>query len=100
MFVHHVFFYLNNPDSSADRDALVAGLQTLTSIEVVKLAHIGKVADTYRAVIDRSYSISWLMLFETKADQDIYQDHPVHHTFVKDCAHLWEKVVIYDSDDV
>lgn len=100
MFVHHVLFYLKNPDSSADRDALVAGLQTLIPIEVVKLAHIGKVAETNRAVIDRSYSLSWLMLFENKADQDIYQDHPVHHEFVKNCAHLWEKVVIYDSDDV
>lgn len=100
MFVHHVLFYLNNADSTADREALVAGLQTLIPIEVVKLAHIGKVAETDRSVIDRSYSVSWLMLFENKADQDIYQDHPVHHEFVKNCAHLWEKVVIYDSDDV
>jgi Stress responsive A/B Barrel Domain len=40
------------------------------------------------------------MLFENKADQDVYQDHPVHHQFVENCAHLWEKVIVYDSDDV
>ncbi len=100
MFVHHVFFFLKNPDSAADRDQLVAGLQTLTELEGVKLAHIGKVADTHRGVIDRSYSVSWLMLFDTKAEQDGYQDHPIHHKFVENCAHLWEKVIVYDSDDI
>ncbi|MFN4144562.1 MAG: Dabb family protein [Runella sp.] len=100
MFIHHVFFYLRQPDSVQDRQALIEGLQTLTTIEEIKMAHIGKVADTHREVIDRSYSISWLNVFDSKEAHDIYQEHPIHKQFVADCAHLWEKVVIYDSEDV
>jgi len=99
MFVHHVLFYLNNPDSAADCEALVSGLQTMTTIKGVKLAHIGKVADTDREVIKRDYSVSWLLTFDNKAAQDAYQDDPIHHEFVKNCAHLWKTVVIYDSVD-
>lgn len=100
MFVHHVLFYLNNPDSPADREALIEGLQTMTALDGVKLAHIGKVADTDREVINRTYSVSWLLIFDDQAAQDAYQVDPIHHEFVKNCAHLWKTVVIYDSDDV
>lgn len=100
MFIHHVFFFLKNPESTADRAALIAGLQTMTQIKGVKLSHIGKVADTHRDVIDRSYSVSWVLIFDTKAEQDAYQEDPIHKQFVADCAHLWEKVIVYDSDDV
>ena len=36
-FVHHVFFWLNNPESKEDLDQLVAGLHSLTQIEEIKL---------------------------------------------------------------
>jgi Stress responsive A/B Barrel Domain len=100
MFVHHVFFYLKNPDSAADKAQLIAGLQTMTGVAGLTHYHIGKVADTDRPVINRTYSLSWLTIFESKEAHDAYQDVPVHHQFVRDCAHLWEKVVIYDSDDL
>lgn len=99
MFIHHVFFYLKNPDSATDKAALIAGLQPMTQIDGVKLAHIGNVADTHRDVVNRSYSLSWLLIFDTAAQQEAYQDDPIHKKFVQDCAHLWEKVVVYDSVD-
>ena len=99
MFIHHVLFYLNQPDNITDRDALVEGLKTMTALNGVKLAHIGKVADTDREVINRTYSISWLLIFDDQAAQDAYQNDPIHHVFIKNCAHLWKTVVIYDSVD-
>ena len=30
--VHHVFFWLKNPESAADRDQLVAGLRKLAAV--------------------------------------------------------------------
>lgn len=96
--IHHVFFWLNNPGSKADRDQLIAGLNTLRAIEVVQQLHIGVPASTEkREVVDNSYDVSELMFFASVEDQKRYQDHPLHLKFVEDCAHLWRKVVVYDA---
>lgn len=96
--IHHVFFWLNNPGSKADRDRLIAGLNTLRAIEVVQQLHIGVPASTEkREVVDNSYDVSELMFFASVEDQKRYQDHPLHLKFVEDCAHLWRKVVVYDA---
>ncbi len=101
MLTHHVFFWLKNPASPADRDKLIAGLQTLKKIESIRQIHIGVPADTEkREVVDNSYSVSELMFFDDTAGQKIYQEHPIHKKFVEDCSMLWEKVVVYDSIDV
>ncbi|RPD50743.1 Dabb family protein [Paracnuella aquatica] len=98
-FIHHVYFWLNNPSSTADRDKLVEGLRTLVKIKDIQMSHIGVPADTNRDVIDRSYAVSWLLVFGNKAAQDRYQVDPVHLDFVKNYSHLWKKVVVYDSVD-
>jgi len=97
MFVHHVFFWLKNPTQPTDVQQIVQGLKTLKSIPDIRMSHIGVPADTNRSVVERSYSISWLLIFDTAAAEAVYQDHPVHHAFVAECSHLWEKVVVYDS---
>lgn len=40
------------------------------------------------------------MFFENEVDQKIYQDHAIHQNFVKNYAHLWRKVVVFDAKDV
>lgn len=99
IFVHQVYFWLNNPESKADRDKLVEGLKTLTQIEHIQSWHIGVPAGTSREVIDGSYAISWLNIFKDRAGQDAYQVDPVHLAFVQNYRHLWSKVVVYDSVD-
>lgn len=100
LFVHHVYFWLKNPGSTEDKEKLVAGLKKLSSVKTIQQFHIGQPADTNRDVIDRSYSVSWLLFFKNKADQDSYQTDPIHLNFVKECSPLWEKVVVYDSEDI
>jgi hypothetical protein len=96
--VHHVFFWLKNPDSVADRDALISGLRTLEAIETVRGIHIGVPASTeLREVVDNSFSVSEVLWFDDVAGQDAYQVHPVHQAFVENCSHLWRKVVVYDA---
>jgi hypothetical protein len=97
MVVHHVYFWLKNPDNQADKAALVAGLELLSQVPTIRLAHIAEPAATNRSVIDSSYSISWLCFFDNLEEEEIYQSHPIHLKFVADCAHLWEKVIVYDS---
>jgi len=96
-FVHHVYFWLKNPTSQADQDALVAGLRKLSKVPTIKFHHIGVPASTNRGVIERTYQISWLCLFQDGAAEEIYQKHPIHLKFVEECQHLWEKVTVYDS---
>jgi len=100
VLVHHVFFWLKNPDSKEDLAKLLAGLQTLRKIETIKHIHIGVPASTEkRDVVDNSYHASELMFFDDLAGQKTYQDHAIHQKFIADCSHLWEKVVVYDCID-
>ena len=99
-FIHHVYFWLKNPDSAADRAKLVEGLKKLSKVKTIKMFHIGQPADTNRDVIDHSYAVSWFVLFDNAADQASYQIDPIHLKFVEECASLWTKVIVYDSVDV
>jgi len=95
--VHHVFFWLKNPGSGADRDALIAGIRELGKVEVVRSVQIGVPASTeQRDVVDSSFHVSELLVFDSVADQKTYQDHPLHKAFVAKCEHLWAKVIVYD----
>ena len=95
--VHHVFFWLKRPGSVADRDRLAAGLRTLAAVPMVRSLEIGVPASTEkRDVVDGSFDLSELMVFDSVADQKAYQDHPIHLEFVARCSHLWGKVVVYD----
>lgn len=99
--IHHVFFWLKNPDSKEDRDKLIEGLKTLKKIKTIRTMHIGIPASTEkRDVVDNSYHVSELMFFDDLAGQKTYQDHPIHQEFIKNCSHLWAKVLVYDAQDV
>jgi hypothetical protein len=99
IFIHHVYFWLNNPDSKDDLNKLKEGLTKLSKVKTIKQFHMGKPADTNRDVIERTYAISWLCMFDNAADQESYQKDPIHLKFVEDYSALWEKVVVYDSID-
>jgi len=99
--VHHALFWLKNPESKEDLAKLLAGLETLKKIEVIKQIHIGVTASTEkRPVVDSSFHASEVMLFDSLEGQKTYQDHPIHQKFIADCGHLWERVVVYDAMDV
>jgi hypothetical protein len=96
--VHHVFFWLKNPDSKQDLAALLAGIRTLRQIETVRGLHVGVPASTEkRAVVESSYSASELLFFDDVEGQNIYQSHPIHQKFIADCSHLWVRVTVFDS---
>lgn len=96
--VHHVFFWLKNPSSTADRDKLLKGVKSLSKIETIRMLHVGVPASTEkRDVVDNSYHVSELMFFDNVEDQKIYQDHPIHQKFIADHSQLWDKVVVYDT---
>jgi hypothetical protein len=48
-------------------------------------------------VIERTYTYSWLCLFDSAEEEAHYQQHPIHDEFRNQYACYWEKVVIYDA---
>lgn len=101
VFVHHVYFWLNNPDSQEDKAKLIAGLQKLAvTAKTIQQHHIGVPSTTNRDVIDRSYAVSWLLFFKNKEEEEIYQTDPAHLKFIKECSSVWKKVIVYDSEDI
>ena len=97
LFVHHVLFYMPATATDADKAQLLKGLQSMQRISSIKQAHIGTPAATTRDVIERSYTYSWLCLFDSAADEESYQVDPIHDEFRTQYAQYWEKVVIYDA---
>lgn len=98
---HQVYFWLKNPQSKEDREKLIFGIQTLSKIKSIKKLSIGVVAATEkREVIDDSWGVSELALFDDIAGEAAYQIDPIHMDFVNNYKHLWDKVVIYDSAEV
>lgn len=97
LFIHHVYFYLKNPNNAQDEAKLMEGLKKLARVPTIQYAHIGTPAATSRPVIVKDYAISWMCFFKNIIEEEIYQTHPIHLDFIKDYSHLWEKVVVYDS---
>lgn len=96
-FVHHVYFWLKKPVTKAVRNKFENALKELITVETIVDHHLGVPAKTNRGVIDRSYSYSLLVTFNSKEDQNIYQTHPSHLKFIEECGDLWARVVVYDS---
>ncbi len=98
--MHHVFFWLKEPNNAAHRKQFEQALEDLLKVETITLSHVGIPASTEdRDVVDSSYTYSYMVMFDTLEDQDIYQKHPLHLAFIEKNSNLWEKVVVYDSLD-
>jgi hypothetical protein len=98
--IHHVFFWLKEPKNDVHKKQLVAALNELLKVKTIKMSHIGFPAGTEsRDVVDHSYSVSYMVMFDNQTDQDAYQIDPIHLKFVEENSHLWNKVVVYDSVD-
>jgi hypothetical protein len=103
-FVHHVLFWLEVKGNSESYGRLVAALKQLRKVETVRFLHVGapSISDIeFEArATDASYTVSYLALFDSKADKEHYLGHPLHTKFVEDfgpSTGILSKVVIYDS---
>ncbi len=96
-FVHHVLFWLKEPENLKARKQFESGLQNLIKVPQIQSCHIGTSVKSSREVVDYSFTYSYIAFFESKEDQNTYQTHPIHLQFIEDCQHLWEKVIVYDA---
>jgi hypothetical protein len=95
-FLHHVYFWLANPDSAAARKEFLAELNKMRAIPGIRYSFIGTPAADARDVVDNSFSYYWLATFDDKKAWKVYDTHPIHDGFRKKSA-LWKKVQVYDT---
>ena len=100
-FNHTVFFWLKNPDSQSDREAFVTSLSKfLDHSAYAKTKFIGTPPKASRDVVDGSFTFSLMVSFESAEAQQAYQDEAPHKLFIEESAHLWTKVIVYDSQGI
>ncbi|MFY9151636.1 MAG: Dabb family protein [Prolixibacteraceae bacterium] len=99
IFVHHVFFWLKEPNNPEACARFEKGLEGLITVPQIQSSHIGKPVESPRDVVDDSFTYSYMAFFKSTEDQTTYQTHPIHLKFIEDCQHLWEKVIVYDAMD-
>ena len=98
--MHHVFFWLKEPENKTHRKQFKEAMDDLLKVETIKMSHVGIPAATEeRGMVDNSYTYSFMVMFDSLKDQNIYQKHPIHLKFIEENSHLWNKVVVYDSVD-
>ncbi len=96
----HVVIFWTNPEIPGAADALLAGAEKyLRPIPLVTSFHVGRMVPSHRDVVDQSYQIALNLQFESKAQEEAYQIHPLHLEFVEqafkpNCL----KAVIYDFE--
>ncbi len=96
LFLHHVYFWLKEPQNPESHALLLEGIRSLGKIPSIRSFHIGVPAGTNRDVIETTYAFSWLAVFGSPEAQDDYQADPIHLRFVEEYGHLWERVLVSD----
>jgi hypothetical protein len=97
-FRHVVYFWLNDPENISQKKQFLTNItEFIENMENIQDAFIGIPAETPREVVDNSYQFSLILGFKNKTEQDTYQEHPLHKQFIDKTAHLWKRVVVYDS---
>ena len=90
-----VFFWLK---PEADADEFITSTESfLKQVKEINSYHLGKPAGTPREIVDNSYSVSLVVTFDSKEDQDIYQKHEAHLKYIENNNMKWTTVKIFDS---
>jgi hypothetical protein len=108
MFVHSVYFWLNDGLTEDQRREFRHAAELLLAIDTVECGFVGAPADEFgfagppadtdRPVIDSTYSVALTVVFQDMIGHDAYQTAPAHLAFVDRYGTWWKKVLIYDAD--
>lgn len=97
MFIHTVYFWLNEGTSQARHDGLIQDCYDyLGKIPTVKQLMAGKPAMTPRAVVDNSYQVGLTVILADSPGHDVYQIHDLHKQFIERNKDIWKRVQVYD----
>ena len=97
-YTHVVYFWFKDPEDTQGRALFESSLKTfLQQSKFAKTNFIGTPPIATRDVVDGSFTYSLILTFESAVAQQAYQEEDAHKIFIDQCAHLWEKVIVYDA---
>ena len=97
MFIHTVYFWMQEGAPAAAREQLVNDCRTyLAKIPTVRHLWAGVPAMTPRDVVDNSYAVGLTVVLDDDAGHDVYQIHELHKEFIARNKPNWKRVQIYD----
>jgi len=95
---HVVLVWLKRPGNAADRAAVITAARKFQA-EIPQIQHlsVGTPVASERPIVDDSFDVGLVMRFNSKADMDAYEKHPVHVNAVKQTLlPLAKKLLVYD----
>ena len=95
---HLVFFTLKDRTAAA-RDAFVAICRKhLADHPGTVQFSAGSRGESYtRPVNDQDFDVALIVVFETEADHEAYQNSPRHKQFLAEASDQWAKVRVFDA---
>ena len=98
MLAHKVFFTLKDKTPEA-RDKLVQACHKYLKDHpgVVYYGAGTRCEELDREVNDKDYDVGLIVVFDTKANQDLYQEAPDHLTFIEENKDAWASVRVFDT---
>lgn len=100
MFVHTVFFWMKEDAPAGAAESTIQDCREILSrCPTVRQLYVGAPAMTPRDVVDNSYQCGLTILFDSRDDQDAYQDDPLHHEFIMRNRDNWKRVQVYDFEE-
>jgi hypothetical protein len=98
MLAHNVFFTLKDRSPEAKKRLVDACKKYLSKHPGTVFFAAGTLCEELdRPVNDRDFDVGLHVIFKTKADQDRYQDAPLHLQFIAENKDNWSKVRVFDS---
>jgi hypothetical protein len=97
MFIHTVYFWLNEGTSEAAKQQLIDDCRgILRAVPTVRQLYAGAPAMTPRDVVDNSYQVGLTVILDDDAAHDVYQKHPLHLDFIARNKAHWNRVKVFD----
>lgn len=98
IFIHNVYFWLNDDVTEKDRQQFESGLTDLGHSTCSTGYYWGPPLDIEkRGVVDDSYDYAATSFFDNLEQHEIYQStDEVHSHFINSFKHLWKSVKVYD----
>jgi hypothetical protein len=97
VFIHSVYFWLNDDVTDVQRAEFINQLKSLRSIPSVQKLYVGVPAGTPRSIVDNSYDVGLTVEFKNVAGQDAYQESQKRRDVIGVLNPMISEIKAYDS---
>lgn len=98
LLAHSVYFRLKDNSTEARKKFIASCKKYLTDHPGTAFFAVGgRALDIEWAVSDRGFDVVLLLVFESKAAHDEYQDSPRHQQFLEENEPNWAEIRVFDA---